>query len=173
MRRSLLGVVAALAAAGALAATARSEAPRAPMSTVMGAGVPEVTFDHAIHAGKYGMPCLDCHAFADKSPVAGIPSERKCMGCHKFVAKDKPAVQALAQRYEAGQPLRWPRVFWLPDFVYFTHRMHVRAKIDCSVCHGDVAAMSEVTQARPFTMGRCLACHDERHATHDCLSCHK
>ena len=75
MRRSLLGVVAALAAAGALAATARSEAPRAPMSTVMGAGVPEVTFDHAIHAGKYGMPCLDCHAFAHAA-LRHAPAQR-------------------------------------------------------------------------------------------------
>jgi Cytochrome c7 and related cytochrome c len=172
-RHLLLGALAATAVGGFLAATARPEAPHVPMSTVMGDGAGEVTFDHTIHAGKLGIPCLDCHAYADKSPVAGIPSGRKCMGCHKFVANDKPAVQALAQRVEAGQPLRWPRVFALPDFSYFSHRMHVKAKVACSACHGDVAAMPRVTQEQPFTMGRCLACHDERNATHECLSCHK
>jgi hypothetical protein len=30
-----------------------------------------------------------------------------------------------------------------------------------------------VTQDRPFTMGRCLSCHEQRHATHECLACHK
>ncbi len=174
-RRHLLrgAVTSAALTIGLLAVTARPEVTATPMSTVIADGDAEVTFDHSIHAGKYAIPCLACHSFADKSTVAGIPSARKCMGCHKFVAKDKPAVQALARRFEAGQPLRWPRVFRLPDFSYFSHRMHVRAKVDCGACHGDVASMHTVAQTQPFTMGRCLACHDERHATHECLSCHK
>ena len=156
-------------------ATARSEAPSTtPAPAPSGiAGVGDVPFDHTIHAGKYGIPCLDCHAFADKSPVAGIPSGRKCMGCHKFVDKEKPAVQTLAAHVEAGEPLRWQRVFSVPDFVYFSHRMHVRANVACAECHGDVGAMKTVVQGRPFTMGRCMGCHKERNATHDCLGCHK
>ncbi|MEO8845575.1 MAG: cytochrome c3 family protein [Kofleriaceae bacterium] len=133
----------------------------------------EVPFDHTIHAGKYGIPCLDCHVYADKSPVAGIPSGRKCMGCHKFIAADKPAIQKLAERVAAGKPLKWLRVFAVPDFIYFSHRMHVRAKVACAECHGDIAAEKRVVQDRDFTMGRCLACHDERHGPRDCLSCHK
>ncbi len=171
-RMQLAAVAVAVATAGGLvAATARSQAPERPMSTVGGA--PAVTFDHTIHAGKYGIPCLDCHAYADKSPVAGVPSARKCMGCHKFVAKDKPDVQALAERFGGGEPLRWPRVFELPDLIYFSHRMHIRAKVACAECHGDVASMKTVRQDRPFTMGRCLACHEERGATRECLGCHK
>jgi hypothetical protein len=169
-RRSLHAALAAAVVGGVVAATARSEPP-SPASLPDASG--EVTFDHTIHAGKYAIACLDCHAYADKSPVAGIPSGRKCMGCHKFVAQDKPAIQALARRVEAGESLRWPRIFWLPDFNYFSHRMHVRAGVDCRSCHGDVAAMKTVVQTEPFTMGRCLACHDERHATRECLSCHK
>jgi len=133
----------------------------------------EVAFDHTIHAGTYGIPCLDCHAYADKSPVAGLPSGRKCMGCHKFVGKESQAVQTLAARYAVGESLRWERVFYLPDYIYFSHRMHVRADVACSECHGDVATMKTVTQNQPFTMGRCLACHEQRHATRDCLGCHK
>jgi Cytochrome c7 and related cytochrome c len=51
--------------------------------------------------------------------------------------------------------------------------MHVRAKVSCTECHGDVASQKTITQDRPFTMGRCVACHEERRATRDCLSCHK
>jgi Cytochrome c7 and related cytochrome c/Class III cytochrome C family len=133
----------------------------------------EVPFDHQIHAGQYKIPCLDCHAFADKSPVAGLPSGRKCMGCHKFVGKDKPSVQLLAKRFEDGQPLVWTRVFAVPDFVYFSHRMHVGAKVECKECHGDVASEKTVQQSEPFTMGRCLECHEARNASRDCLACHK
>ncbi len=168
-RLAQLGAVAALGAMAAalIAANARSDAPAAP------APPDDVAFDHTIHAGTYGIPCLDCHVYADKSPVAGLPSGRKCMGCHKFVAKDKPTVQKLAARVAAGQSLRWTRVFTLPDFIYFSHRMHVRAEVACAACHGDIAAKKTITQDEPFTMGRCLACHEERGATRECLSCHK
>jgi hypothetical protein len=163
--------VAALAIAvlgGVLFATHAASGPPPAPSTVG-----EVPFDHTIHAGRYGIPCLDCHVYADKSPVAGLPSGRKCMGCHKFVAKDNPRVMKLAERVAAGQPLRWLRVFAVPDFIYFSHRMHVRAKVACAECHGDIAARATIVQDRPFTMGRCLACHTDRGATRECLGCHK
>lgn len=176
MRRRHAQLCAALAVsaiAGVVIATnARSEVPATAPDAVNGA-VNEVPFDHTIHAGQYGIPCLDCHVYADKSPVAGLPSGRKCMGCHKFVASDKPAIQKLRERVAAGQPLTWLRVFAVPDFIYFSHRMHVRAKVSCTECHGDMAAQKTITQDRPFTMGRCLACHTDRSATRDCLACHK
>jgi hypothetical protein len=171
-------MVGLILAVGLVATIARSEtpAPETAEPTAASAGpapAGEIAFDHRIHAGKYGIPCLDCHAFADKTPSAGVPSGRKCMGCHKFVAKDSSGVQKLAARFEAGEPLRWERVFQLPDTIYFTHRMHVRAQVACSECHGDVASMNTVTQARPFTMGRCLTCHEQRGATRECVGCHK
>ena len=174
-----VGLVADIAHSQAPEGTASAAAPEtAPASSAADAGLGptiagEVPFDHTIHAGTYAIPCLDCHAYADKSPVAGLPSGRKCMGCHKFVAKDRPAIQKLAARFEAGESLRWQRVFFLPDTIYFSHRMHVGANVACAECHGDVAAMKTVTQEQPFTMGRCLSCHEKRSATRDCLGCHK
>ena len=135
----------------------------------------EIPFDHRIHAGDCGIPCLSCHSDAVRSPVAGLPSGKKCMGCHKFVAKERPAVQVLAARVRAEQPLRWTRVFELPDFVYFTHRVHLhfREPIACTECHGDVASMRVVKQDEPFTMGRCLTCHEDKDVRHDCVVCHR
>ena len=103
-------VLAAVVIVGGLVlATAHPQAQTPPpAATAAGGGTAgDVPFDHTIHAGKYGIPCLDCHVYADKSPVAGLPSGRKCMGCHKFVDKEKPAVQTLAAHVEAAEPLRW------------------------------------------------------------------
>jgi Cytochrome c7 and related cytochrome c len=132
-----------------------------------------VAFDHAIHAGEYSIACLGCHVYADKSSSAGIPSARMCMGCHKFVAKDKPGVQALAALFEQGEAPRWQRVTRLPDFIYFSHRMHVRKNVECRECHGDVKAMHVVEPAVKLNMGFCIDCHDKKEATVECTACHK
>ncbi len=131
-------------------------------------------FDHRIHAGKYEIPCQSCHVYADQSTLAGIPTLDKCMGCHRFIDKDKPDVQALAKAVENGTPVAWNRVHRLPDHVFFTHEPHVRFGVKCSTCHGDVAKMEIVHQVAPLTMGWCLQCHHENHVkTTDCLMCHK
>jgi hypothetical protein len=147
--------------------------------------VGEVPFNHKIHSGDCKIPCLACHVFAEQSPVAGLPSGRKCMGCHKFVAKEKPGVRILAARVKADQPLRWERVFTLPDFIYFSHRAHLRTRdrdgrekdakerIECKDCHGDIAAQKVVRQERPFTMGQCLTCHQKKKGPTGCTVCHK
>ena len=132
-----------------------------------------VTFDHAIHAGEYAMPCLGCHVYATQSPSAGLPSARRCMGCHKFVAKEKAGVQGLAALFEKGESPHWLRVTHLPDFIYFSHRMHVRSKVACADCHGEVKDMHAVRMAVTMNMGFCLGCHAERNATVDCVACHK
>ena len=157
-----------------------ASSPAPPVEVVLGppgtpAPVDEIPFDHRIHAGDCAIPCLSCHADAVRSPVAGLPSGKKCMGCHKFVAKENPAVQVLAARVRADQPLRWTRVFELPDFVRFTHQVHLHFQepVACSECHGDVATMSTVRQDQPFTMGRCLTCHEDRNVRHDCVVCHR
>jgi hypothetical protein len=105
------------------------------------------------------------------------------MGCHKFVAKEKLAVRILAARVKAGQPLRWERVFVLPDFIYFSHRAHLRIKprpdckdcekVECKDCHGEIEKQKVVHHEQPFTMGQCLACHEKKKAPRDCTVCHK
>ena len=157
-----------------------SETSLPPIQVVLGkpgqpAPVDEIPFSHKVHAGDCAIPCLSCHVYAQESPVAGLPSGQKCMGCHKFVDKEKPAVQVLAARVRAGQPLRWTRVFELPDFVYFTHRVHLHFKepVECTECHGDVKTMKVTRQDEPFTMGRCLTCHEQKNVRKDCWTCHR
>ncbi len=132
-----------------------------------------VPFSHRVHAGVNRIGCRTCHAYADHSPVAGIPSMLRCFGCHKFIGRDKPAVQQVVQAYQEGKVLEWNRVYRVPDHVYFTHQRHIAAGLRCQTCHGEVQEMETVRQVSPLTMGWCVDCHRQRHAPTDCLICHK
>lgn len=50
------------------------------------APVQPIAFSHRLHAGDLEIDCRYCHADADRSRHAGIPSADACMNCHRFVA---------------------------------------------------------------------------------------
>ncbi len=135
-----------------------------------------VPFPH-VNMVQSGIPCLFCHADAIRSPTAGIPSVEKCMGCHKFIATNTPAIQKVADYYQRGQPIPWVRVNRLPRFVYFSHQVHVVAgALNCERCHGDVGRMTEFQPVARMTMGWCLNCHNaqpEADRLKDCVVCHR
>ena len=136
-------------------------------------GAAPIAFSHEAHVGAAGLDCQFCHAYARRGPVAGLPPLSRCAGCHRFVLPDSPDVARLLARFDAGEPLAWPRVHDLPDHVRFTHKRHVRAGIACSACHGDVGRMQLAEQAEPLTMGWCVSCHEAQQASIDCLTCHQ
>ncbi|HKZ54530.1 MAG TPA: cytochrome c3 family protein [Anaerolineales bacterium] len=159
-------VVAGLAA-GVLLTRARAlAAPKQPLP-----------FNHRTHVGA-GVQCLFCHASAMRSPVAGIPSLQMCMGCHRVMAAEEPAIQELSGYWERGEPVPWLRVDKQPDFVYFSHQPHLGAGINCESCHGAVGEMEVVHPVLRMDMGWCLECHLEQAQENvarltDCLACHK
>lgn len=132
-----------------------------------------IAFPHTIHAGRLGLACTFCHTFADRSPAAGMPPLATCMTCHRSIALEKPGVRRLRGYVERNEPVVWQRVHRLPSHVYFTHKRHVRARIDCAVCHGAVAKMQRVKRVRPLQMGWCVTCHQARGAPTDCATCHR
>jgi len=133
-----------------------------------------LAFDHQVHAGQNQIGCTMCHAWAEHAPVAGVPSMARCVGCHKFVDKDKPSIKPILEAAEQGRPIEWARVHRLPDHVYFNHERHVAgAQLRCQECHGAVETMHVVRQVAPLTMGWCVECHLARRGPLDCLVCHK
>ncbi|HLA38804.1 MAG TPA: cytochrome c3 family protein [Candidatus Glassbacteria bacterium] len=118
-----------------------------------------IPFSHKLHAGDYKMDCLYCHSAAEKGPHAGIPPMNVCMGCHSVVGLDKENIKNLNKIYNAGKVVEWQRVHRLPDHVYFSHKWHLRAGVQCQTCHGDVAAMPLISQVNKLEMGDCLDCH--------------
>ncbi|MFQ5742789.1 MAG: cytochrome c3 family protein [Acidobacteriota bacterium] len=131
-----------------------------------------IPFSHLKHAGELSISCSYCHTNARRSPVAGLPTVKRCMGCHELVATDLEGVQTLAGYWDRKEPIPWQKVYDLPDHTKFFHDRHIKRGIDCAVCHGAVRTMEKVRQVRPLQMGWCIDCHRQRDASVDCLTCH-
>ena len=131
-----------------------------------------ISFSHKLHAGTNAIPCLFCHRSVTRSPVAGIPAVSDCRACHQFISPDAPEIKKLMGYWDRREPIPWVRVHTLPDFVYFPHMMHIRAKLACSICHGEVAGMERITRKASLKMGWCLGCHRQHKASIDCWTCH-
>lgn len=136
--------------------------------------VQPVEFPHNTHVA-HKVKCTEyCHESVTKGPVAGLPSVNTCMICHEAIAADKPLIQQIAKLSEAGRDLAWQRVYGYTAqaHVRFNHAPHVRAKLDCATCHGDIASQTVAQRNVDLNMGFCVNCHMERKASNDCLTCH-
>ncbi|NML36403.1 c-type cytochrome [Chitinophaga sp. G-6-1-13] len=144
-----------------------------------------IFYSHKVHAGINQINCLYCHAGAEKSKHAMIPSENICMNCHKaikeysgpelFTAEGKKVdgTAEIAKLYDyvgwdaekgkytkPGRPIEWTKIHNLPDHVYFNHSQHtVAGKQQCQTCHGNITEMDEVHQFADLSMGWCINCH--------------
>ncbi|MCU0284992.1 MAG: cytochrome c family protein [Acidobacteria bacterium] len=132
-----------------------------------------ILFSHKLHIENAGLNCDHCHPYAAISPAAGLPPASVCMDCHKNVAVDKPGVKKMKSYWDRKDPFPWIKVYVQPGYVYFTHKRHIKAKIECSFCHGDVRTMTTVRQVRSLEMGWCVTCHRENQAPTECWLCHK
>jgi hypothetical protein len=132
-----------------------------------------IEFPHNIHVGKE-IACEFCHEGVDKGAVAGIPGLRTCMICHAAIATDRPRIQQITKMNEMGIDLAWQRVYGFSndDNVRFNHAPHIRAKVECATCHGNVAEQTVAQRSVDHSMGFCVNCHNERKAPVDCLTCH-
>jgi mono/diheme cytochrome c family protein len=144
-----------------------------------------IFFSHKVHPGMNQINCLYCHAGAEKSKHAMIPSENICMNCHKVVSeysgpelhnaegKKINGTAEIAKLYDyvgwdkatgtytkPGRPIPWTKIHNLPDHVYFNHSQHVVAgKQQCQTCHGPITEEDEVHQFADLSMGWCINCH--------------
>ncbi|HCE68019.1 MAG: menaquinol oxidoreductase [Geobacteraceae bacterium GWC2_55_20] len=143
-----------------------------PLDFIERSPVQPFFFSHKQHAGANGIPCLYCHRYADKSSLAGIPALSDCRSCHLYISPESPRIKILHEHWNRQEPIAWIRVNSLPDHVYFPHMMHIRAGIDCSACHGDVATMERISRTVSLKMGWCLGCHRQHQASIDCWTCH-
>ncbi len=160
-----------------------------------------ILFSHKIHASDNEIECQYCHNYVDVSPHPGIPSVKKCMGCHSQVSgRDveyttqggqtiniKNEIQKVKDHWERKEPIPWLRVTGmygtksagLPEYVRFTHKRHIKRGFECQTCHGEIEKMDVVRKEKDLTMGFCVRCHEqnadnEEHLTQlkDCLTCH-
>jgi len=132
-----------------------------------------VDFSHELHAGQLGVNCLFCHRHATDSKTATVPSVSLCMSCHRSLNSKTAKAEKLLAYWNERKPIPWMRLQRIPDFVYFTHEMHMKGGLQCADCHGQVDRIRETPRAATYEMGWCLACHRERRASVDCWTCQK
>lgn len=118
-----------------------------------------IQFSHAHHAGGMGIDCRYCHTSVEKSEFAGIPPTQTCMNCHSQIWTNAPILEPVRASFRDGTNLTWTRVHDLPDFVYFSHQIHVKQGVGCATCHGRVDQMPLVSQAQSLLMEWCIDCH--------------
>jgi hypothetical protein len=130
-------------------------------------------YSHKTHLAL-GLKCADCHTNPDPGDRIEFPATAKCMACHTTIAKDKPAIQKLAEFAKSKEPIPWARVYVVSAFVYWNHRSHLEAGVKCEECHGAVAQMDVMANVTNVTtMGACVECHRQKKAGTGCEFCHE
>jgi hypothetical protein len=147
------------------------------------------------HAGiPAASTCMNCHRFVT-AKRADVRAEEELAKAQK--RKPRPVVSEEMQKLytalaldaklvrdprRSPKPIQWARIHQVPDFVYFDHRPHVAAGMECQKCHGPVETMERVRQDASLNMGWCVNCHRGRDGTvvngmpvkasADCSACH-
>jgi Cytochrome c7 and related cytochrome c/Class III cytochrome C family len=139
-----------------------------------------IQFNHSVHVG-FGVQCLYCHPGAWKGKSAGLPTQTKCWGCHQQIPIKDDEQQKLADAVATNTPIQWVPVFIMPDFVYFNHRPHIAAGLNCETCHGEISRETVAEPLPRLNMGWCLHCHRSKAVSDevllnkltDCGTCHR
>jgi len=135
-----------------------------------------IAYNHYKHVEESGMGCLDCHLNAGENARASIPNIEVCRDCHDVALTESETELTLLDFINDGKKIPWRQVYFVPDYVYFSHRRHVKlGQLECTVCHGDVGQLTEPI-AKPFvqpTMTWCMDCHNTNSVSNDCAACHR
>lgn len=147
------------------------------------------------HAGiPAASVCMNCHRFID-APLGAIRAEDELASAEgrapervvsPEIAKIFAALALGPDKQRAADartsPIEWVKIHRVPDYVYFDHRPHVAAGVECQRCHGAVESMERVRQVEDLSMGWCVNCHRQVNETGvaghdvaasiDCIACH-
>jgi hypothetical protein len=137
------------------------------------APVQPLPFSHKQHVAN-GLVCKDCHAMPEPGDHATFPATAKCMACHITIKKESVAIQKLAEYHKNHEEIPWKRVYRVPDYVSFSHKVHVtNAKAACETCHGEVRDRDVMRKEKETSMAVCLDCHKTAGASTACDFCHE
>ncbi len=134
-----------------------------------------INFLHQTHVALNELTCEFCHIYARRSKVSGVPPVQVCAGCHLHIPGTVPPQtneirKIIELHWKKGKPIAWKKIHDLPDFINFSHDVHISAGFDCSSCHGDPMKTKTpepymLDGEIPQSMGWCLTCHDKPHPT--------
>jgi len=118
-----------------------------------------VPFSHKHHVMGLGLQCQYCHTSVEKSSYAGIPPTKTCINCHAQIWTNAALLQPVRDSWASGESIPWIKVHDLPDYVYFSHEIHVNKGLGCASCHGRVDQMPLMYEQNTLQMEWCLDCH--------------
>lgn len=178
-RKSTIAAFVVLGMATLLGLGARAQQPSQPAKQAVPnnlaphpAPAQPIAFSHKLHITR-GLQCKDCHANPDPGNQMTMPVASACMTCHVAVATDKPPIRKLAEAAKSNQAIAWARVYQLTPGVTWTHRAHLKAGLQCVMCHGEVGQLDAMAQTTSVTaMGVCIGCHQTKGAATACSTCH-
>ena len=135
--------------------------------------VQPIAYTHTVHLAN-GLECDTCHNGAAVGQKASLPGVKFCMSCHMVIAVEKPEIRKIAAYEARGEEIPWVRVY---DYdasahVRFNHAPHIRAEVECSMCHGDMTKQTTARRVVDMNMGYCVDCHLQRKASIECVACH-
>jgi hypothetical protein len=174
MKRFLLLLV--LLVGGCPLAQAQDAAPQqgsAPGPAAEPAPDQPIPFSHRKHVQVAKAACADCHVPNRSGAGLTIPQASTCMLCHSAIATDKPDIQRLAAIAKSGDTIPWVRVYEVPSFVQFSHKVHTSAGKTCQDCHGPIGERDVTGKETDISMGGCIACHTKNNAPTTCDTCHQ
>jgi hypothetical protein len=118
-----------------------------------------VPFSHKHHVQGLGLQCQYCHTTVEKSSYAGIPPTKTCINCHAQIWTNAQLLEPVRASWVSNQSVTWTKVHDLPDYVYFSHEIHVNKGLGCASCHGRVDQMPLMYEQNTLQMEWCLDCH--------------
>ena len=143
-----------------------------PLKTVAPPPQQPLPFSHHTHVSQ-GLKCVECHAVPDPGDFAEIATTEKCMSCHVAIKTDSPHIQKLTDFHKRGEAIPWEPVYLVPDYVFFSHRVHLdKAQAQCTDCHGPVGEREALAKEREISMAACMDCHRAKSASIECNFCH-
>ena len=154
------------------AASSSSPATTPGQTEAIHGPVQPVPFSHQQHAGTLKMSCEYCHTPSRSGETLLIPRASFCMQCHQAVATDNPGVQKLADYARTDRTIPWVRIYELPSFVSFSHKVHLQHGATCEECHGQVAQRVRLHKESDISMATCVNCHRAKQANTECSTCH-
>lgn len=152
--------------------TAAQVTPESNVPAPLNAAVQPIAFSHKKHAGELQMRCTFCHTMSPSGDTLAIPQAVTCMACHATVATMNPEIQKLTAYAKSQETIPWVRVYQLPSFVTFSHKVHLEHGNTCQECHGPVNERDQIFLEADISMGGCLNCHHLKKASTECDTCH-
>jgi hypothetical protein len=83
-------------------------------------------------------------------------------------------IKKIAAYKARGEEIPWVRVYNYSEsaHVRFNHAPHIRAGVDCAMCHSDLTKQTTAERKVNLNMGFCINCHTQKKVSIDCETCH-